>query len=171
MITKPFPLKKYSNNKGKLQVEKNHLEMQMVHLHKMENFKSNGARQGICMSAFSDAGCCIHIKPSSISPHCQQNVTCHYEKLMNMIIASDYGFAIIPEILDIVHHSTLKAHNSSHILSASFKFHSLGSREKPMQVGHLQRATLNPCLKTKNASHVQNFSHDFDCIPLFFIGQ
>ena len=41
-----------------------------------------------------------------------------------------------------------------------------------MRAGHLERATLNPCLKTKNASHVQNFSHDdYDCIPLFSIRQ
>ena len=111
---------------------------------------------------------------SSLHPSlqdCQQNITLHYEKLMNIIIITDYCFAIIPEIFVILYHSTLKAHNISHASSASFKFHSLGARGKPMQAGHLERATLNPCLKTKNASHIQNFSHDYDCIPLFFIGQ
>jgi hypothetical protein len=111
---------------------------------------------------------------SSLHPslqHCQQNITFHYEKLMNLIINEDYGFTIIPQILDIVHHSTLKAHNISHASSASFKFHSLGARGEPMQAGHLERAILNPGIKTKHASHVQNFSHDYDCIPLFFIGQ
>jgi hypothetical protein len=111
---------------------------------------------------------------SSLHPslqHCQQNITFHYEKLMNIIINMDYCFPLVPEILDIVHHSTLKAHNISQASSASFKFHSLGVREKPMQAGHLERATLNPCMKTKKASHVQNFSHDYHCIPLFFIRQ
>jgi hypothetical protein len=111
---------------------------------------------------------------SSLHPSlqdCQQNITFHYEKLRNIIINADYGFAIIPEILDIVHHSTLKDHNISHASSASFKSHSLRARGKPMQAGHLQRATLNPSMKTKKASHVQNFRHDYDCIPLFFIGR
>jgi hypothetical protein len=59
---------------------------------------------------------------SSLHPplqHCQQNITFHYEKLMNIKINEVYGFTIIPEILDIEHHSTLKAHNISHTSSIS----------------------------------------------------